>query len=61
VLRSRITYNGFEFYTEKGTNHDNRKTAFLNGLGILVLRFESEKVFDNIEAVLETIRLHFKK
>ena len=59
--RLAIELDGLYHYTEEGIKHDDKKTAFLNGLGIRVLRFENEKVFDNIEIVLDNIRLYFKK
>jgi very-short-patch-repair endonuclease len=54
-----VELDGVYHFTEEGIEHDDRKTDFLNSLGIRVLRFENEKVFENIDAVLETIRLHF--
>ena len=36
---------------------DEKRTAFLNGLGIRVIRFENRAVFDSLELVLNSIRL----
>ena len=56
-----VELDGVYHYTDEGMEHDARKTDFLKGLGIEVLRFENEKIFDNIDFVLETIRLCFKR
>jgi very-short-patch-repair endonuclease len=58
--RLAVELDGVYHFTEEGIKHDSKKTDFLNSPGIRVLRFENEKVFENIDAVLETIRLHFK-
>jgi very-short-patch-repair endonuclease len=38
---------------------DEERDLFISYYGILVLRFENKQVFDNLEAVLETIKSHF--
>jgi hypothetical protein len=35
---------------------DEKRTSFLNGLGIRVIRFESRTVFDSLELLLNSIR-----
>jgi len=54
-----VELDGVYHFTEEGIEHDDRKADFLKSLGIRVLRFENEKVFENIDVVLETIRRHF--
>ena len=40
--------------------YDKKRTEFLNTLGIQVLRFENKMAFENLEYVLEEIKLNFK-
>jgi len=56
-----VELDGVYHFTDEGIAHDNRKTEFLNNLGIRVLRLENETIFENIDFILETIRWHFKK
>jgi very-short-patch-repair endonuclease len=39
------------------TEHDERRTAWMQSVGYCVLRFWNAEVFTNAEGVLETIRL----
>ncbi|WP_086475559.1 endonuclease domain-containing protein [Arenibacter amylolyticus] len=41
--------------------YDERRTAYLSGLGFTVIRFENKMVFDNLESVLKEIRMNFKE
>jgi very-short-patch-repair endonuclease len=41
--------------------YEAARTAFLTGLGIDVIRFENRIVYENIKAVLETIREAIRK
>ena len=43
-------------FTEWGEEYEAERTRFLEAEGILILRFENRIVYQNIEAVLETIR-----
>ena len=38
------------------TERDEKRTAYLKGLGIRVIRFENRAVFESIELVLNSIR-----
>jgi|SRR5690606_593463 len=41
--------------------YDEKRTAFLNRNGIIVIRFENKTVFDNLPDVLQRIRNSFKE
>ncbi len=56
-----IELDGVYHYTDEGTKRDQKKAAFLDSLGIRVIRIENVEVFDNIEFVLETIRQCFDR
>tara|TARA_R110002050_G_scaffold75052_11_gene160982 strand:- start:9190 stop:9645 length:456 start_codon:yes stop_codon:yes gene_type:complete len=40
---------------------DDKRTAFLNGEGYTVVRFENKMVFENLPSVLQEIRDNFKR
>ncbi|GAB4375360.1 MAG: endonuclease domain-containing protein [Calditrichia bacterium] len=54
-----IELDGAEHFTEHGAEYDEKRTRFLNNLGIRVIRFENEQVFDDIEGVLAEISQNF--
>ena len=51
-----IEVDGAQHYTTIGLGNDQERTAFLNNLNIRVLRFENKEVFENINAVIESIK-----
>src|SRR5262249_15766827 len=51
-----VELDGAPHFRELGAEYEAERTAFLEGLGIEVIRFENRVVYKNIEAVLETIR-----
>jgi very-short-patch-repair endonuclease len=55
-----IELDGADHFTSAGFEYDQERTAFLNNLGIKVIRFENKTVFDATEYVLETIMSNFK-
>ena len=55
--RIAIELDGQHHFTEDGIKYDNERTAYLNNLNIKVIRFENVKVFENLEWVLNTIKL----
>ena len=61
--RLAIELDGEGHFNSIKSEHDARRTAFLITLNVRVLRFENRMVFENLEAVLETIRrkLTFKE
>ena len=54
-----IELDGEDHFWEDGMKHDAKKTAFLNSMGIRVLRFENIWVFKDVEYVLGEIRKCF--
>ncbi len=56
-----IELDGNYYYTEHGQVHDVQRDQLLNQLGIKVIRFENQEVFENIEGVLEEIKINFIK
>jgi very-short-patch-repair endonuclease len=42
-------------------DYESARTRYLEGLGITILRFENKIVFENIEAILETIREEIRR
>jgi very-short-patch-repair endonuclease len=51
-----IELDGAPHFQEIRAEYDAERTAFLEDLGIRVIRFENRIVCQNIEAVLETIK-----
>ena len=51
-----IELDGAPHFRELRAEYETRRTAFLTGMGIDIIRFENRIVYENIEAVLETIR-----
>ena len=51
-----IELDGAPHFREPKAEYETARTAFLTGLGIAIIRFENRIVYENIEAVLETIR-----
>lgn len=50
-----VELDGAVHFTEQGAEYDRKRTRFLNALGIRVIRFENERVFEDIEGVLRAI------
>jgi very-short-patch-repair endonuclease len=55
-----VELDGDPHFTLAGIKHDAARTKYLNNLGIKVLRFENNLVFDDLESILTQIRKHFK-
>src|SRR5437867_5097201 len=51
-----VELDGAAHFRELRAEYEAERTAFLEGLGIQVLRFENRTVYQNLEAVLQTIR-----
>ena len=45
----------------QGDTRDFDRTIFLNSIGVEVIRFENKEIWENIEQVLETIKLKLKE
>jgi very-short-patch-repair endonuclease len=56
-----IELDGAGHFTDAGVEQDNARTAYLNSLGIKVIRFENKLVFKRLEAVLEEITCNFRQ
>ena len=54
-----IELDGSPHDTESGWQRDQKRAAFLQSLGIRVVRFENRDVLNNPEGVLSEIRRHF--
>jgi very-short-patch-repair endonuclease len=54
-----IELDGKHHFTEEGMKYDEERTKYLNSLGIRVVRFENEQVFQSPEGVLAEIEKHF--
>jgi very-short-patch-repair endonuclease len=51
-----VELDGAPHFAELKVEYEAERTAFLNGVGIELIRFENRIVYENLEAVLETIR-----
>jgi very-short-patch-repair endonuclease len=51
-----VELDGASHFRELGAEYQGERTAFLQEMGIELIRFENKIVYENIEAVLETIR-----
>jgi very-short-patch-repair endonuclease len=54
-----IELDGAHHFTEDGMKYDEVRTAYLNSVGIRVVRFENRLVFDDPEFVLREVKRHF--
>ena len=55
-----VELDGRHHFSDAGFEVDSGRTAFLNSLGIRVLRFENKVVFEQLDGVLEEIRNAFR-
>ncbi|TLM93080.1 endonuclease domain-containing protein [Hymenobacter jeollabukensis] len=55
-----VELDGAGHYNVIGAAHDAVRTAYLNGVGIQVLRFENKLVFGQLEWVLAAILVAFR-
>ena len=60
IYKLCIELDGQEHFTMQGDTRDYDRTIFLNSKGIEVIRFENKEIWENIESVLETIKLKLK-
>jgi very-short-patch-repair endonuclease len=58
--RLAIELDGDSHFTDEAIAYDRERTAYLNGLGIKVIRFLNTDAHDHIEAVCESILLEIK-
>jgi very-short-patch-repair endonuclease len=58
--RVGVELDGDGHFHSWSSARDAERTAYLGSLNIRVLRFENRMVFEDLEAVLETIRQHVR-
>lgn len=56
-----VELDGAGHYTTGGQMSDFDRDAYLESLGVKVLRFENKLIFDAIDSVLEEIKNQFKR
>jgi very-short-patch-repair endonuclease len=56
-----IELDGAGHFTPEGSDRDEKRDAYLNNMGLQVIRFENRDIFNNLDAVLELIKSNFKK
>jgi very-short-patch-repair endonuclease len=56
-----IELDGEAHFHDAGIEYDSKRTLYLKNLGIRVLRFENQLVFDDLEWVLGVIKTHFQQ
>ena len=56
-----VEIDGSQHFEEKGLDYDEKRTAYLNGLGIEVLRFSNLDVLQNFRGVCQAIDLAIRK
>src|SRR5699024_1538378 len=60
-LKLVIEIDGESHYTNSGKTHDQKRTNYLEELGILVLRFTNPQVKQNLNGVIDHIITFIKK
>jgi very-short-patch-repair endonuclease len=56
TLKVAIELDGAHHFTEEGRRYDEKRTTYLEGLSIKVIRFENRRVFEDLEKVLREIK-----
>ena len=56
-----VELDGKEHYTIQGDTNDYDRSAYLNSVGIRVVRFENKEVWEDIDRVLDVIRLYLSE
>jgi len=56
-----VELDGAPHFEPDADVYENDRTAYLEGLGLKVIRFENQTIHDDIEAVLEGIREAIRK
>jgi very-short-patch-repair endonuclease len=51
-----VELDGAKHYDVFGAEYDDHRTAYLESLGLRVIRFENRVVFEDVQRVLDTIR-----
>jgi len=56
-----IELDGEDHFWEEGMQSDTNKTNYISELGIAVIRFENQWIFEDINFVLNKIRESFRQ
>ena len=59
--RLAVELDGAPHFTDRGGEHDAERTAYLQACGVRVMRFENKVIREDIENVLELIRIAILK
>jgi very-short-patch-repair endonuclease len=54
--RIAIELDGANHFTEEGIKYDEKRSAYLRSLNVIVIRFENREVFENLAGVLDKIK-----
>jgi very-short-patch-repair endonuclease len=54
-----VELDGAGHFTVSGNLHDAKRTEYLNGVGIRVLRFENNLIWSALDSVLHSIESNF--
>jgi very-short-patch-repair endonuclease len=55
-----VELDGADHFSPEGDDYDLERDSFLKNLGLKVVRFENQEIWDDLERVLEEIRSYFK-
>ncbi|NOX85766.1 MAG: endonuclease domain-containing protein [Chlorobi bacterium] len=55
-----IELDGADHFTPAGIEHDEKRDNYIRGLGIKIIRFENNLVYNHLEEVLEEIKNNFR-
>jgi very-short-patch-repair endonuclease len=55
-----IELDGDGHFSPNGGEYDDERTKFLEKQGLTVIRFENDELKENLDGVLETIKLYLK-
>ena len=53
-----IELDGETHYTEEAIEYDRVRDEYLEAVGIKLVRYRNQDVYENLEGVLENIRTH---
>ncbi len=56
-----IEIDGSQHYSDVGVAHDSRRDAYLQGLGLHILRFSNAEINQHFDRVCECIHLYIQK
>jgi very-short-patch-repair endonuclease len=59
--RLAIELDGPDHFEGNGPEHDRRRTRYLNGYNIRVIRFTNDELFSNPNTIIDAIRIALKE